>query len=46
MKMKSNLSPKERYDIVAYRIKCAENTLDEIDNLLALQYYNNAASRM
>lgn len=46
MKMKSNLSPKERYDIVAYRIECAENTLDEIDNLLALQYYNNAASRM
>lgn len=41
-----NLTPKERYDIVSYRIECAERTLGEIDSLLALKYYNNAANRM
>ena len=41
-----DLSQTERYDIVAYRIECAERTLGEIDNLLALKYYNNAANRM
>lgn len=40
------LTPQERYDIVSYRIECAEKTLEEIDNLLALKYYNNAANRM
>ena len=46
MTERMDLSPQERYDIVAYRIECAENTLGEIDNLLALKYYNNAANRM
>lgn len=46
MTERMDLSPQERYDIVAYRIDCAENTLGEIDNLLALKYYNNAANRM
>ena len=46
MTERMDLSPKERYDIVAYRIECAEKTLGEIDNLLALKYYNNAANRM
>lgn len=41
-----DLSPQERYDIVAYRIECAEKTLGEIDNLLALKYNNNATNRM
>ena len=41
-----DLSSRERYDIVSYRIECAEKTLGEIDNLLALKYYNNAANRM
>lgn len=41
-----DLSQTERYDVVAYRIECAEKTLGEIDNLLALKYYNNAANRM
>ena len=40
------LSPQERYDIVRYRIECAEKTLGEIDSLLTLKYYNNAANRM
>lgn len=39
------LTPQERYDIVKYRIECAENTLGEIDNLLALRYFNNAVNR-
>lgn len=46
MTERMDLSPQERYDIVAYRIECAENTLGEIDNLLAFKYYNNAANRM
>lgn len=40
------LTDQERIDIVRYRIECAEKTLGEIDNLLALKYYNNAANRM
>ena len=40
------LTDQERIDIVSYRIECAEKTLGEIDNLLALKYYNNAANRM
>lgn len=40
------LTEQERIDIVRYRIKCAENTLGEIENLFALKYYNNAANRM
>ena len=46
MTERMGLSQKERYDIVAYRIECAEKTLGEIDNLLALKYYNNAANRI
>lgn len=46
MTKRMELTPQERYDIVAYRIECAENTLSEIDNLLALRYYNNAVNRM
>ena len=46
MKKTMELTPQQRYDIVSYRIECAENTLGEIDNLLALKYYNNAANRM
>ena len=46
MTKKMELTPQERYDIVTYRIECAENTLGEIDNLLALKYYNNAVNRM
>lgn len=46
MTERNSLSQQERYDIVAYRIECAEKTLGEIDNLLALKYYNNAANRM
>lgn len=46
MKKTMDLTPQERYDIVAYRIECAENTIGEIDDLLALKYYNNAANRM
>ena len=37
MTERMDLSQKERYDIVAYRIKCAEKTLGEIDDLLALR---------
>ena len=46
MKKTMELTPQQLYDIVSYRIECAENTLGEIDNLLALKYYNNAANRM
>lgn len=46
MKKTMELTLQERCDIVAYRMECAESTLDEIDNLLALKYYNNAANRM
>ena len=46
MTKRMDLSSRERYDIVSYRIECAEKTLGEIDNLLALKYYNNAANRM
>lgn len=46
MTERMDLSRQERYDIVAYRIECAEKTLGEIDNLLALKYYNNAVNRM
>ena len=40
------LTDQERIDIVRYRIECAENTLGEIENPFALEYYNNAANRM
>ena len=40
------LTDQERIDIVRYRIECAEKTLGEIDTLLTLKFYNNAANRM
>ena len=46
MKTRLELTPQERYDIVSYRIENAQKTLDEIENLVALKYYNNAANRM
>ena len=46
MKTRLELTPQERYDIVSYRIENAQKTLDEIENLVALKYYNTAANRM
>ena len=46
MKTPTDLTPQQRYDIVSYRVDCAEKTLEEIDNLLALKYYNNAVNRL
>lgn len=46
MKTRLELTPQERYDIVSYRIENAQKTLGEIENLIALKYYNTAANRM
>lgn len=46
MTERMDLSRQERYDIVAYRIECAEKTLGEIDNLLALKYYQRCQSHV
>lgn len=40
------LTDQERIDIVRYRIENAQKTLGEIENLIALKYYNNTANRM
>ena len=46
MNTRLELAPQERYEIVKYRIENAQKTLGEIENLVALQYYNTAANRM
>lgn len=46
MNTRLELTPQERYDIVSYRIENAQKTLGEIENLVALKYYNTAANRM
>lgn len=40
------LTDQDRIEIVRYRIGNAEKTLGEIENLIALKYYNTAANRM
>lgn len=46
MKTPLELTPQERYDIVSYRIENAIRTIGEIENLVALKYYNTAANRL
>lgn len=46
MNTRHELAPQERYEIVKYRIENAQKTLGEIENLVALKYYNTAANRM
>ena len=46
MKTPLDLTPQERYDIVRYRIENSQKTLDEIESLISLGYYNTAANRM
>ena len=46
MKTRIELTPQERYDIVRYRIENSQKTLDEIETLISLGYYNTAANRM
>lgn len=40
------LTDQERKDVVIYRIENAQRTLDEVKELLKLQYYNTAANRL
>lgn len=40
------LTDQDRIEIVHYRIGNAEKTLGEIENLIALKYYNTAANQM
>ena len=46
MKTPLELTPQERCDIVSYRIENAIKTIGEIENLVALKYYNTAANRL
>lgn len=46
MKTSRELTPQERYDIVRYRMENAQRTLNEIEDLVSLKYYNTAANRM
>ena len=46
MKPTFELTPQQRYVIVTYRLENAQKTLGEIENLVALKYFNTAANRM